>query len=498
MEYVPGVLLWSTFVIGVAYSFTQPLWVVVFIVAFSLYWLLRVLYFVACVGTAWRRYCHDVAVDWFTKLRHDFEPSDGGDANTAVTANDWRRVHHLIFLPTVNESLDVLRRTLRALMDSVYDPRRFLIVLAGEERSGAAAFLERAGVLEREFGDRLTFLVTVHPADTPGEVIGKGANLHYAARAAVAEIDRRRISRDDVIVSAFDCDTVVHPQYFACLTWTFLAHPDRLRTSYQPVALYNNNMWESPMFLRVAAFGTTFWLMTELVRADRLFTFSSHAMPLPALIDVGFWERDVVTEDSRIFLQCFIRYAGAYTVTPLFVPVSMHTAKAGTLTRSFVNLYKQQRRWAWGVEHFPYMCWHFFAGAGRAIPFMKKVKYLWNLGEGMYSWASAPVILFVFSRLPLAFLRSDATDTVLAHTAPLVLQWILGVAMVGMLVSAVLALRLLPPRPASVPSHAFVVQVLQWLTLPFTLVVFGSIPAIEAQTRLMIGKHLGFYVAEKR
>ncbi|MDO8599722.1 MAG: glycosyltransferase family 2 protein [bacterium] len=480
---IPGAVLWTTFLVGVVLSFVRPLWVVVFIICFSFYWLLRVIYFIMYLGVSWGHFRRDVAVDWVQRLDSDFP-------------NAWQHIHHLIFLPTVNEPLDVLRSTCDGLRKSAYPSERFTVVLAGEERAGRAAFMERAATIQREFPE-LNFVVTVHPPNIRGEVIGKGSNLHYAATRAVAAIDQRGIPHEHVIVSAFDVDTIVHPQYFACLTWTFLSHPDRLRTSYQPIALYNNNMWESPAFMRVAAFGTTFWLLTELVRPDRLFTFSSHSMPLPALIDVGFWERDIVTEDSRIFLQCFIHYHGEYTVTPLFIPVSMYTAKAATLAKSIVNLYKQQRRWGWGVEHFPYMLWHFTIGDGRRIPWRKKVKYLWNLGEGMYSWASAPIILFVFSRLPLMNLRGAAADTVLAATAPFVLQWLLGIAMIGIFASAVMSLTLVPQRPRRYHPMTSLVFVLQWILLPVTLVCFGAVPAIEAQTRLMIGKYLGFYVSEK-
>jgi cellulose synthase/poly-beta-1,6-N-acetylglucosamine synthase-like glycosyltransferase len=260
-EMIPGAVLWGTFIVGIALSFIRPLWVVVFIIAFSFYWLLRVIYFVVYLIAACYHYHRHVRIDWLSRLEQEARGAD------RERVGDWHRIHHLVFLPTVQEPIEVLRQTFAGLQRTAYPKDRFTIVLAGEERAGVEEFQSRAATMAQEFGDTFTILVTVHPKDIPGEVIGKGANLHYAGARALEEMDRRGIPREDVLVSAFDVDTVVHPQYFSALTWAFLHHPNKHRTSFQPVALYNNNMWESNAALRITAFGTTFWLLTELAES---------------------------------------------------------------------------------------------------------------------------------------------------------------------------------------------------------------------------------------
>ena len=480
-EIIPGALTWLTFIGALSLSFFQPLWAIYAIIIFDLYWLFRVVYFVIFVVYSWNRYRRSLAIAWFDKL---VEEKKG-----------WERVTHLIFLPMVDEPLSIVTGTLDALLQTHYPHEKYIVVLAGEERA-RDHFSPIAAEVTARYGNSFhELIITSHPGDVLGEIKSKGANLNYSGREVRAYVDSQQIPYEDIIVSTFDIDTIVHPDYFACLTHAYLSQKDPTRCSYQPVVLYNNNMWDSPAPMRLEALSTTFWLLTELARPDRLFTFSSHSMSFRALVDVGFWQNDIVSEDSRIFLQCYLHYDSHYAVVPLYIPVSMDTVLAPTLGRSLVNLYKQQRRWAWGVEHFPYLVDYFLRD--RRIPFWRKLYRLWLQAEGMYTWATAPIIILILGYLPLFFADSSVKTTIIAQNAPDILAWLMNLSMVGMLTLGTLSFFLIPRPSHHHDPYRYIFMVAQWMLLPLTIILFSAVPAIDAQTRLMLGKPLGFYVTEK-
>ncbi len=488
LEIIPGFLVWTTFIFIIALSLTKPLLAIYFIIAFDVYWLLRILYMLIHLLTSWKRFRRDVKIDWFSKVKQ--------------LDKNYSDYYHLIFLPTYQEPYNVVVKPFVALGESNYDLKRFIVVLAGEERD-QKNFLAITDEIKQQYQDKFfKLLVTIHPKDLPDELPGKGSNTHYAARQAQKYIDELGLNYDQVIVSNFDIDTCVHPQYFAYLTYKFLTHPNPTHASYQPIAVYNNNIWESNPVVRVVASSTTFWLFTDLARSERLFTFSSHSMSFRALVDVGFWDKTIVTEDSRIFLQGLVRYGGDYETVPMYIPVYMDTVDIGQFWRSLKNQYKQMRRWAWGVEHFPWMVKEFWfqSGAGRRVPFLKKIYYLWNQTEGVYSWATAPIIILLAGRLPLWLATQQERSTALFQNSPHVLSYLMRSAMVGLIVIAILYTMMLPRRPQGYGWQHYIVMILQWILVPATLIIFGSVPAADAQTRLMIGGRwrLGFWVTEKK
>jgi len=329
-----------------------------------------------------------------------------------------------------------------------------------------------------------------------GEIIGKGSNTSYAAECAKSEIiDRNNIPYEDVIVSALDIDTVVYPQYFKCLSWHFLTVENPHKTSFQPVPLYNNNIWEAPALARVVAVSSTFWQMVQQERPEKLATFSSHSMSFKALQEVGYWQRNMVSEDSRIYWNLFFANDGNYRVVSLAYPVSLDTNFAPTLLKTMGNIYRQQRRWTWGVENVPYVI--FQSLKRKSIPLKKRLRAILVQVDGFWSLSTHPLILFLLGWLPIVLGTPEFHVTVLSYNLNAVARTVLTIAMLGLILSAVISTSLLPPRPEKYGQQKFVFLVLQWILVPFTMIAFSSIPGLESQTRLALGRYLGFWVTPK-
>jgi hypothetical protein len=369
-------------------------------------------------------------------------------------------------------------------------------VIASEDRAGASA-QATAEKLKANYGDTfLDCIITVHPDGIEGDMPGKGSNLSYAAEEARKRVlDPRNLPYEHVIVSAFDSDTVVYPQYFACLTYHVMTEPEPLRASFQPVPLYNNNIWEAPMLSRVIAYSSSFWQMIQQERPEKLATFSSHALLFKPLMEADYWQRNMVSEDSRIFWNLFGRFDGDYHVVPMAYPVSMDANVAPTFLKTARNIYKQHRRWTYGVENVPYIL--FLSLKNPRIPFAKKARAIFFQIEGFWSLATHPLILFAIGWLPMFVGGSAFNATVLSYNLPLIAKSFMTAAMFGLVVSAAICMYLIPDAPTGASRFRKAMMLVQWILVPMTMVIFSSIPGLESQIRLAFGRYLGFWVTPK-
>jgi cellulose synthase/poly-beta-1,6-N-acetylglucosamine synthase-like glycosyltransferase len=492
-EIIPGFLSWATLIVLIVLSYFKPVWVAYFIIAFDVYWLLLVFYLGIHLLVSYKRLKENKKIDWEEKCVNLDQSKV-----TTEKIKGWNEVAHLIILPTYNESLEVIRTSFEGLVNDGYPTERMIIVLATEERGGNKA-QEIAREIEKEYAVKFrNFLITVHPDNIAGELKGKGANQAWAAKKVKEKIiDAEKLDYDKILVSVFDIDTVVHPGYFYCLTYRFLTAENPYRASYQPVPVYNNNIWQAPFFARVAASSNTFWQMMQQIRQEKLATYSSHSMTWRALVEINFWSTNMVSEDSRIFWHCFLHYRGDYRVEPLYFPVSMDVCMDETNRETAKNLYKQQRRWGWGVENIPYLLFN-MTKSWKSLPKGKTISRILNQIYGFHSWATNALIIGIIGWLPLLLGGDRFNVTVLSGNLPIVTRYLMTVAMLGMVLSAIISTLLLPKKPKKYGFGKRIIMFLQWLILPLSIITFGAIPALEAQTRLMLGKYMGFFITPKK
>jgi cellulose synthase/poly-beta-1,6-N-acetylglucosamine synthase-like glycosyltransferase len=495
-EILPAGLAWATIIAMFVASRYAPTFAAVFIILFDVYWLLKTIYLSFHLRATFTHMRENLKVNWIGELE-----KLGRDANDKQLAiGDWQNLYHLVIFPMHAEPHEVVRESFARLAEADYPKEKLFVVLSVEESGGAEA-RETARGIEAEFGAKFgRFLLTFHPSGIPGELPGKGSNDAWAAREAQRILlDPAGIAYDHVLVSVFDIDTQVYPGYFGRLAHAFLSTParERLRAVYQPIPFFTNNIFESPALARVVSFSSTFWQMMQQARPERLTTFSSQSIPFQTLVDIGFWHTDVVSEDSRIFWQGYLHYHGDFRAVPLEYPVSMDANVAPTFWGTMKNIYKQQRRWAWGVENTPYLLHGFQKDA--LIPAVKKWYWSFIDLEGRHSWATNSLLIFALGWLPVFLGGSEFNDTLLSYNLPHLTRLIVGLSMIGIATSAVLAIVLLPPRPKEFRRHTYVLYLLQWALIPATLIIFGSFPALDAQTRLALGGkwRLGFWITPK-
>jgi len=480
-EIIPGAASWLTLFSLFFLSWFKPVWAAVFAICFVVYWLFRTIYFSFHLRTCYKKMKENEGIDWLGKLKK---------------MGNRRDIFHLVVFPMHKEPLEIIRGSFKALLNSDWPKDKMIVILPYEEKAGRDA-ARTAQIIKEEFQNVFfKLLITCHPEGIEGEIPGKGSNESWGVVRAKQEIiDTNKIPYENIIVSAFDADTAVFPKYFSCLAYYYLTAEKPLRTSFQPIPLFINNIWQTPSVSRIFAFSASFWEMICSERPEKLITFSSHAMSFKTLSEVGFKQTNVVSEDSRIFWQCLLRYSGDYKVQPIYYPVSMDANVAPTFMKTMKNVYRQIRRWAYGAENVPYFLFGFLKD--KKIPLAKKLSLGLTAFETYWSWATNSIIIFFLGWLPLVLGGKEFGQTLLSYNLPVFVRNILTIGMIGLVGSVFLSILLLPPKPINFGRRKYLILSLEWFLLPFIMIVFTSIPALEAQTRLMLGKYMGFWPTPK-
>jgi len=527
-EIIPGIITWFTLIGMFVFSFLIPVWIAVFIIAFDIYWLYRTVYISAYSILAFKKMKRHQLIDWMEACRKIADPENfleeikerisglknGKKTKMRVQALQelrkeiksvarnkdsfmgWKDIYHVVMLPTAGESPEIIEPAIQAVVDSSFPNEQFIILLATEEREDEEKRNHKISYLKKKFeGKFFDFLATIHKVE-PGEMKAKASNTTYAAKILKKYLEEKNIPLERVILSNFDCDTCVHSEYFAALTFQYITDPERLQFAYQPLPMYHNNIWDTNAFVRIIVTGSSFWHMVEAMRPEHMVTFSSHSEAFKTIVDVDYWPVNVISEDSIIYWKCYDYFDGKYKVKPIYLPVSLDAVLADTYWHTIQNQYRQKRRWAYGIENFPLLARAFIANP--KIPLRKKAKHLFTMLEGHWSWATNSFVIVLLGWLPVIIGGPKFNESVLAHNLPYMTRYLMNLALIGLIVSMFLSLMLLPPRPKKYSRKRYIYMFLQWILVPITAPFLGAMPAVDSQTRILFGKYFGeFWVTEK-
>jgi hypothetical protein len=405
-------------------------------------------------------------------------------------------IYNAVIVVAYNEAIEIIEPTIQSLVDTHYDKERMIIVFGYEERGGPGIKIVAEKLRDKYKSSFKEFRIIEHPKDIPDEVVGKGANLCYAADWLKTYLEDEKISPNNVIVTSLDCDNRPHRTYFDYLTYEYIVHEERKHLSFQPVSLFFNNIWDAPAPMRVLATGNSFWNIISSMRPHTLRNFASHSQPMDSLIEMNFWSRRTIVEDGHQYWRSYFYFNGNYSVLALHVPIYQDAVLSDTYKKTLKAQFIQLRRWAYGASDVAYVATHIFTRQ-RNVPLMGSLGRLLRLLDGHITLASVSLLVAFGAWVPL-LVNSQAFRDPVAHQLPDVIATLQQFATIGLIITVFLAFKLLPPRPARYKRHRTFLMVAQWVLMPVTAIGYSSLAAFNAQTHLLFGKYLDkFDVTDK-
>lgn len=506
-EILPGFLSWTLLFTPLILSYINVTLAVFFVLLYLLIFFTRGAAYAIRAVSGYRLMKQHMKLDW-NGLAADIEAGKATAASidrpkwhfANLKRLDARRLPikpsellQAIIVATVNESREVLEPTIQAVLDSDYDPQKMILVLAYEGRVGRESE-DRVQELLRLYGGKFRHALAVkHPANIPGEIIGKGGNITHAGRALERYIKAEKIDPAKVIVTTLDADNRPDKRYFAALSYLYCVVPDPIQVSYQPLAMFTNNIWDAPTLMRVIATGNNLFYIVGTQRPHLSRNFSAHSQSLQALIEMNFWSVRTIVEDGHHFWRSYFCYDGDYRVYPLSIPIYQDAVLADGYLRTMKAQFIQLRRWTYGASDVAYIADKGFWHKNKAPKADVLAKLLRTL-ESHVTWATGSLLVLGAAFIPPLLHPQNLA----ANELPLIVSRIQHFGLVGLVALGLLCLFTLPPRPARYRRHRSVLMAVQWPLTAVTGICYGSTAAFYSQTRLMFGKYISkFDVTEK-
>lgn len=517
-EILPGALSYTAVIALFALSWINPMLGAIYVL------LVVAITFVKAIATAFRTIQgykvvrRAERVDWAKRLEELANPHDAYER-----LRDWKeesygfqehvqnlklmsvvegdaepkpqQIYHAVIMTAYDEGPETLVPSIEAVRDTSFPNQRIIYVLAYEERGGAG-MQETAELMQKKFrGVFKDFILVKHPDGLKNEIRGKGPNLTYAGKRLAEYVEAQRIPKENVIVTSLDSDNRMSRQYLDYVAYEFIVRPDRQHYSYQPVSLFTNNIWDARAPMRVIAMSNSFFNVISTMRPHLLKNFASHSQPLAALEGMDFWSTRTIVEDGHQYWRSLFYFEGKYAVVPIRVPIYQDAVMSETFGQTLKAQFVQLRRWDYGASDVAYVGTYLFSKE-RKVPFGSLLTKFVRLLDGHVTLAiMAPIVAFG-GWVPM--LLNLGSRGAVAWNLPNVVGLIQTVAAVGLIVTVIMSLRMLPEKPERYNHNKRLAMIVQWILMPVIAIVYQSAAAFYAQTRLMTGNYMEKFDVTKK
>lgn len=482
---VPGAMTWTILIAAVVGVLAFPGYWLAIVAGFLAWFTARTaLTFVGVFLGEWRIRTWS-RVDW---TAHEDEPSP----QTGIVPS---AVRHVVLVPNLNEPVEVLERTLGALAAQHRASERLIVVLAMEQREPGAE-PKAAGIIARHDGEFLSIFATMHPSDLPGEARVKASNLTWAARRVSERLAALGVDPDLTTVTACDSDSVIHPSYFAALSRLYAGDPGRFHRFWQAPMRYYGNLRQVPFWLRLDLVVLHNAQLGDLTMpSPGALPMSTYSLSLRLAEQSGWWDPAIVSEDWHVFLRSFVSTGGHVEMVPIYLPFTADIVHEPTAGATLKARYNQLVRHGWGAEDVGYL-----------LTELPRSQVKWTDGLLMTSYVlqdhvSRAVAFVVLTSGSLLVWEVASTHNIMLLWFWWQIGWLVTALYVALTVLFVGTIALEAYRRAGVGGRWSVLAaetVATWALLPVIGIAAGTVPAMHAQTKLMLGSPLVWKVAPKR
>jgi hypothetical protein len=192
-------------------------------------------------------------------------------------------------------------------------------------------------------------------------------------------------------------------------------------------------------------------------------------------------------EDGHQYWRSYFYFNGDYEVVPIRVPIYQDAVLSATIWKTLKAQFIQLRRWDYGASDVAYVGVRLFSRK-RTVKFWGLFPKFVRLLDGHVTLAAVAPIVAFGGWVPL--ITNMQSRDLLAYNLPGVVGVIQTFASIGLIITILLSMKMLPKRPARYKKRRTFLMVAQWVLMPAVSIVYSSCAAFYSQTRLVLGKYM--------